>query len=106
MFMPWISGGVILVGMPLLAMLGNAALPRCETSDGGSLRGSCLLRRRRWERSAIYRTVVLIVRHMREVPLGMIINRSLEECSLASLLEVIGEPDKPQAHFVSSPVVQ
>jgi len=76
------------------------ALPRAAAPQPGapaesaSLAGQLLIASPEIDDPRFRHTVILMVRHNRDGALGIVINRPVEERSLASLLEAIGESGK------------
>jgi putative transcriptional regulator len=78
----------------LNASLSNADLSPPEEAPGPpSLAGQLLVASPEMRDPRFYHTVILVVRHDRNGALGIIINRPVENRSLASLLEALGEKD-------------
>ena len=80
----------------LVFLLIPQALPRAAPSGGGteagaSLAGQLLIASPEMGDPRFEHTVILMVRHNREGAFGIVINRPIEERSLASLLEAIGQ---------------
>ena len=76
----------------VLAALSAAALPKPEVApEGASLAGQLLVASPDIGDPRFDRTVVLLVRHNSGGAMGIIINRPVEERSLASLMEALGE---------------
>lgn len=72
----------------------TGAAPKTEAGpQGSSLAGQLLIASPEMGDPRFYHAVVLVVQHDTEGALGIIINRPVEERSLASLLEAIGERD-------------
>jgi putative transcriptional regulator len=78
----------------LPALLPHAdSSPPDEAPGAPSLTGQLLVASPEMRDPRFYHTVVLVVRHDRNGALGIIINRPVENRSLASLLEALGEKD-------------
>ncbi len=85
---------VVVAAIFLPAALLNAALPTLEEAPRQpSLAGQLLVASPEMGDPRFYRAVILVVRHDRNGALGIIINRPVEDRSLASLLEALGEKD-------------
>jgi len=70
----------------------EAALPtNPDTSGRTSLTGQLLIATSALQDSPFERTVILMAQHNREGALGVVINKPLEERTVASLLEAFGE---------------
>jgi putative transcriptional regulator len=88
-----------LVAASLMLVL-PASLPRAAApepgapTDGASLAGQLLIASPEMGDPRFRHTVILMVRHDRQGAFGIVINRPVEERSLASLLESIGESGK------------
>lgn len=87
------------LGLSLLLLLPPtlpwAAAPDPEAPpESGSLAGQLLVASPEMGDPRFRRTVILMVRHNREGAFGIVINRPVEERSLASLLEAMGESGK------------
>ena len=67
--------------------------PPEEAPGPPSLTGQLLVASPEMRDPRFYHTVILVVRHDRNGALGIIINRPVENRSLASLLEALGEKD-------------
>jgi putative transcriptional regulator len=82
---------VVVAAMFLPAAL-NAALPTSEEAPKHpSLVGQLLVAAPEMGDSRFYHAVILVVRHDQNGALGIIINRPVEDRSLASLLEALGQ---------------
>ncbi|MFI5021304.1 MAG: YqgE/AlgH family protein [Alphaproteobacteria bacterium] len=77
-----------------LALLRAAAPQPGAPAESASLAGQLLIASPEIGDPRFRHTVILMVRHNREGALGIVINRPVEERSLASLLEAIGESGK------------
>jgi putative transcriptional regulator len=90
------------------ALLGAAPPESSAPKDEGSLAGQLLVASPDMQDPRFSHTVILMVRHDKEGALGIIINRPVEERSLASLLDAIGEKGGAAAGnvriFVGGPV--
>ena len=90
-------GRLVLI-LPMLML--PLALPRAAAPQPGappesaSLAGQLLIASPEIGDPRFRHTVILMVRHNRDGALGIVINRPVEERSLASLLEAIGESGK------------
>ena len=85
---------VVAAAVLLSASLLNAALsPPEEAPKFQSLAGQLLVATPQMGDPRFYQTVILVVRHDRNGALGIIINRPVQERSLASLLQALGEKD-------------
>ena len=85
---------VVVAAIFLPAALLNAALPTPEEAPKHpSLAGQLLVASPEMGDPRFYHAVILVVRHDRNGALGIIINRPVEDRSLASLLEALGEKD-------------
>jgi len=85
---------VVTAAVLLLASLFNADLaPPEEAPWSPSLAGQLLVASPEMGDPRFYHAVILVVRHDRNGALGIIINRPVEDRSLASLLEALGEKD-------------
>jgi putative transcriptional regulator len=85
---------VVIAAVFLPASLSNADAPPAEEAPGPpSLAGQLLVASPEMRDPRFYHTVILVVRHDRHGALGIIINRPVENRSLASLLEALGEKD-------------
>jgi putative transcriptional regulator len=94
--MPWWRErlGFISAAILLPAMLLHAALTApVQAPAPASLTGQLLIAAPAMNDPRFEQAVVLMVRHDRNGALGIVINRPLEERSIASLLEVLGEKD-------------
>jgi putative transcriptional regulator len=86
--------GVVAAAVFLPASLLNAGLsPPEEAPTYPSLAGQLLVASPGMGDPRFYHTVILVVRHDRNGALGIVINRPVEDRSLASLLEALGEKD-------------
>jgi putative transcriptional regulator len=82
----------VLAGILVLDALLNAALlTRREALEPPLLTGRLLIASPQLSDPRFFHTVILVVRHDRNGAMGIIINRLVEERSLASLLEAVGE---------------
>ena len=71
-----------------------AALPKSDAApDGGSLAGQLLIASPEIGDPRFDHAVILMVRHDKEGAFGIIVNRPIEERSLADLLGAMGEQD-------------
>jgi putative transcriptional regulator len=95
MFGTWcIRLGLIVVAMLLPAALLHAARPTAgDVPDHNSFAGQLLIAAPTMSDPRFYQTVILMVRHDREGALGIVINRPVQERSLASLLAALGSND-------------
>jgi putative transcriptional regulator len=85
---------VVTAAVFLNASLSQADLSPPEEAPGPpSLAGQLLVASPEMRDPRFYHTVILVVRHDRNGALGIIINRPVENRSLASLLEALGEKD-------------
>ena len=85
---------VVAAAVLLSASLLNAALSPLEQAPKlQSLAGQLLVATPQMGDPRFYQTVILVVRHDRNGALGIIINRPVQERSLASLLQALGEKD-------------
>jgi putative transcriptional regulator len=84
---------LVLSALLVPAALGSAALPEREETQAASLAGQFLIASPKIADGRFYHTVILILRHSKDGALGIVINRPVEERSLASLLAAIGEQD-------------
>jgi putative transcriptional regulator len=94
--MPWWRErlGFISAAILLPATLLHAALTApVQAPAPASLTGQLLIAAPAMNDPRFEQAVVLMVRHDRNGALGIVINRPLEERSIASLLEVLGEKD-------------
>jgi putative transcriptional regulator len=92
---------VVLAALFLPASLLNAGLsPPEEAPTRPSLAGQLLVASREMGDPRFYHAVILVVRHDRNGALGIVINRPVEDRSLASLLEALGEKDTAVAGSV------
>src|ERR1700681_4968578 len=91
----WLQRLSLIVGAVLLtARLLNAALPAPdEPPKPSSLAGQLLIASPAMGDPRFYHAVILMVRHDQIGALGIIINRPVENRSLASLLEDLGDKD-------------
>jgi putative transcriptional regulator len=77
-----------------LALLSHAALPTPDDAPKHqSLTGQLLIAAPTMSDPRFYQTVILMVRHDAEGALGVVINRPVQERSLASLLDAVGGGD-------------
>jgi len=78
------------------ASLGRAAMPDATAppADGPSLAGKLLIASPDMGDPRFSHTVILIVRHNAQGAFGLVLNRPVEERSIASLLEAIGADAK------------
>src|SRR5262245_11373046 len=82
---------LVLAGIFVLAALLNAALPtRREALEPPLLAGRLLIASPQMGDPRFSHAVILVVRHDRSGAMGIIINRLVEDRSLASLLEAMG----------------
>jgi putative transcriptional regulator len=85
---------VVVATIFLPAALLNAALPAPEEAPKHpSLAGQLLVASAEMGDPRFYHAVILVVRHDQNGALGIIINRPVEDRSMASLLEALGERD-------------
>jgi len=88
----------LIPGLLLLALsagLTRAAAPSpAAPAESASLAGQLLIASPEMGDPRFRRTVILMVRHDHDGAFGIVINRPVEERSLASLLEAIGESGK------------
>jgi putative transcriptional regulator len=85
---------VVIAAVSLPASLLNAGLsPPDEAPTHPSLAGQLLVASPGMGDPRFYHTVILVVRHDRNGALGIVINRPVEDRSVASLLEALGEKD-------------
>jgi putative transcriptional regulator len=85
---------VLTAAVFLPASLPNAKSSPPEEGPGPpSLTGQLLVASPEMRDPRFYHTVILVVRHDRNGALGIVINRPVENRSLASLLEAMGEKD-------------
>jgi len=85
---------VVVAAVLLSASLLNAGLsPPEEAPKLQSLAGQLLIATPQMGDPRFYQTVIVVVRHDRNGALGIIINRPVQERSLASLLQALGEKD-------------
>lgn len=85
---------VVTVAVSLPASLLNAGLsPPDEAPTHPSLAGQLLVASPGMGDPRFYHTVILVVRHDRNGALGIVINRPVEDRSVASLLEALGQKD-------------
>lgn len=83
-----------LAALALPAVLLRAAAPDADAPKAAaSLTGQLLVASPDIGDPRFFHTVILMVRHNNEGALGIILNRFVEEKSLASLMEAIGESD-------------
>jgi putative transcriptional regulator len=85
---------VVIAAVSLPASLLNAGLsPPDEAPTHPSLAVQLLVASPGMGDPRFYHTVILVVRHDRNGALGIVINRPVEDRSVASLLEALGEKD-------------
>ena len=85
---------VVVVAVFLPTSLLNAGLsPPQDAPTPPSLAGQLLVASAEMGDPRFYHAVILVVRHDRNGALGIIINRPVEDRSVASLLEALGEKD-------------
>ncbi len=85
---------LVLTVILLPVTLPTGAMPKTEVApQSSSLAGQLLIASPEMGDPRFYHAVVLVVQHDNEGALGIMINRPVEERSLASLLEAIGERD-------------
>jgi putative transcriptional regulator len=85
---------VVAAAVLLSASLLNAGLsPPDEAPKPQSLAGQLLIATPQMGDPRFYQTVILVVRHDRNGALGIVINRPVQDRSLASLLQALGEKD-------------
>jgi putative transcriptional regulator len=91
----WLKRLILLVAAILLpATLLHAALPApAQAPQRASLAGQLLIAAPAMGDPRFYQAVILMVRHDQKGALGIVVNRPLEDRSLASLLEALGEKD-------------
>jgi len=91
----WFKRVILPLGALLAsAMLLTAALPTPEEAPrANSLAGQLLIASPEISDPRFYHAVILMVRHNKHGALGIIINRPVEERSLASLLKAVGQDD-------------
>jgi putative transcriptional regulator len=91
----WLKRLYLLVAALLLpATLLHAALPApAQGPQRAFLAGQLLIAAPAMADPRFYQAVILIVRHDQKGALGIVINRPIEDRSLASLLEALGEKD-------------
>jgi putative transcriptional regulator len=89
----WLKRLDLLAAAILLPMmLLHAALPApAQAPQRASLAGQLLIAAPAMADPRFYQAVILIVRHDQKGALGIVINRPIEDRSLASLLEALGE---------------
>jgi putative transcriptional regulator len=93
--------GVVAAAIFLPTSLLNAGLsPPEEAPTYSSLAGQLLVAAPGMGDPRFYHTVILVVRHDRNGALGIVINRPVEDRSLASLLEALGEKNAEVAGSV------
>ena len=86
--------GLYAAAILLPATLLHAALPApAQAPQRAFLAGELLIAVPAMADPRFYQAVILIVRHDQKGALGIVINRPLEDRSLASLLEALGEKD-------------
>jgi putative transcriptional regulator len=84
--------GLFVAAIVLPATLLHAALPTpAQAPERASLAGQLLIASPAMADPRFYQAVILILRHDQKGALGIVINRPLENRSLASLLEALGE---------------
>jgi putative transcriptional regulator len=86
-----LGAALLLTLLPALPL--GAAAPADETPSGDPLVGQLLIASPDMRDPIFYHTVVLVVEHSDAGALGIIINRPVEDRSLASLLQAIGQTD-------------
>jgi len=80
--------------LPATLLRVHAALPAPATApEPESLAGQVLIASPSMGDPRFYQTVILMVRHDQTGALGIVVNRPIEERSVASLLETLGEKD-------------
>src|ERR1700751_1858246 len=85
---------VFIAAVSLPASLLNAGLsPHDEAPTNPSLAGQLLIASPGMGDPRFYHTVILVGRHDRNRGLGIVINRPVEDRSVPSLLEALGEKD-------------
>src|SRR6266536_2751743 len=90
----WFARLSVVVAAIFPAALLNAALPTPEEAPKHpSLAGPLLVASPEMGDPRFHHAVILVVRHDQNGALGIIINRPVEDRSLASLLEALGERD-------------
>jgi putative transcriptional regulator len=93
-FIGFVRLSVVAAAVLLSASLLNAGLsPPEDALKPQSLAGQLLVATPQMGDPRFYQTVILVVRHDRNGALGIIINRPVQDRSLASLLEALGEKD-------------
>jgi len=85
--------GFILAVMLFPAALLHAARPLPADAPSHSVAGQLLVASPTMQDPRFYHTVILMIRHDRDGALGIVINRPLQERSLASLLRALGSDD-------------
>jgi putative transcriptional regulator len=98
----WLKRLDLLIAAILLpATLLHAALPApAQAPQRAMLAGQLLIAAPAMADPRFYQAVILVVRHDQKGALGIVINRPLEDRSLASLLEALGEKDTAVAGSV------
>ena len=98
-----------LLALVLLPLALTGALPGSESApEPDSLTGQLLIATPEMRDPRFFHAVILMVRHGKDGSFGLVINRPVEERSLASLLEEMGQKDA-EAHgnirvFAGGPV--
>jgi len=88
----WFAALSVVVARMFLPAALNAALPTPEDAPKHpSLAGQLLIAAPEMGDPRFYHSVILMVRHDQNGALGIIINRPIEDRSLASLLEAVGQ---------------
>jgi putative transcriptional regulator len=86
--------GLIMAAMLFPAALLRAALPApADIPQHDSLAGQLLIAAPTMSDPRFYQTVILMVRHDRDGAFGIVVNRPMQERSLASLLAALGSND-------------
>ena len=86
--------GFVLAAMLLPAALLHAARPGpTDAPIHTSLAGQLLVASPSMQDPRFYQTVILMIRHDRDGAFGIVINRPVQERSLASLLQALGHAD-------------
>jgi putative transcriptional regulator len=88
---PRIGAALLLALLPALPL--RATAPADDRPSGDPLVGQLLIAAPDMGDPIFYHTVVLVVEHSEAGALGIVINRPVEDRSLASLMEAIGEKD-------------
>lgn len=81
----------------VLVVLASALPTAADSPRHDSLAGQLLIAAPNMPDPRFYQTVILMVRHDRDGALGIVINRPVQERSLASLLQALGSDDVPAA---------